>query len=248
MIIELKPRSERTLSVDQVIEELRPQVAQVPGMRVFMTNPPPINIGARGGRALYQFTLQDTDTDELYHWAPILEEKMKELPELQDVNSDLLVNNPQVSIDLDRDRISALGLTVNQVETAMFNAYGTRQISQIYAPNNQYQVILGVAPEFQKDPSALSQLYVRSSSGRLISLDTVTTASTQARTADHQPHRPASVGHDLVQPQAGRRARRCGDARFSSSPATRCRRRSRRASRAPRRRSRIRCRDSASSS
>src|SRR5437870_420066 len=104
---------------------------------------------------------------------------MKDIPELQDVNSDLLVNNPQISIDLNRDRISALGLTVNQVETAMFNAYGTRQISQIYAPNNQYQVILGVAPEFQRDPSALSQLYVRSSSGRLISLDTVASTTTQ---------------------------------------------------------------------
>jgi len=149
-------------------------------VRVFLTNPPPINVGARFGRSLYQFTLQDTDTDELYRWAPILEEKMKDLPGLQDVNSDLLVNNPQVSIDLNRDRISALGLTVNQVETAMFNAYGTRQISQIYAPDNQYQVILGVAPEFQKDPSALSQLYVRAPSGRLISLDTVATTTTQA--------------------------------------------------------------------
>jgi HAE1 family hydrophobic/amphiphilic exporter-1 len=179
MFLELKPRSERTRSADQLIEDMRPRLSQVPGMRVFMTNPPPINIGGRFGRALYQFTLQDTDTDELYRWAPILEEKMKELPALQDVNSDLLVNNPQISIDLNRDRISALGLTVNQVQTAMFNAYGTRQISQIYAPNNQYQVILGVAPEFQRDSSALSQLFVRSSSGRLVSLDTVTTAKTQ---------------------------------------------------------------------
>jgi HAE1 family hydrophobic/amphiphilic exporter-1 len=179
MFLELKPRSERVRSADQLIEDMRPRLSEVPGMRVFMTNPPPINIGGRFGRALYQFTLQDTDTEELYRWAPVLEEKMKAIPELQDVNSDLLVNNPQISIDLNRDRISALGLTVNQVQTAMFNAYGTRQISQIYAPNNQYQVILGVAPEFQRDSSALSQLFVRSSSGRLISLDTVTTAKTQ---------------------------------------------------------------------
>jgi HAE1 family hydrophobic/amphiphilic exporter-1 len=178
--VELKPRSERALSVDQVIEKLRPQLAQVTGIRASMVNQPPINIGARNARALYQFTLQDPDTDELYRWAPILEEKMRGLPGLQDVNTDLLINNPQISIDMNRDRISSLGLTVNQVETAMFNAYGTRQISQIYAPNNQYQVLLGVAPEFQRDPSALSQLYVRSSSGRLISLDTVATATTQA--------------------------------------------------------------------
>jgi HAE1 family hydrophobic/amphiphilic exporter-1 len=145
-----------------------------------MVNQPPINISARQTRALYQFTLQDTDTDELYRVAPILEEKMKEMPDLQDVNTDLLINNPQISIEMNRDRISSLGLTVNQVETAMFNAYGTRQISQIYAPDNQYQVLLGVAPEFQRDPSALSQLYVRSSSGRLISLDTVATPTMQA--------------------------------------------------------------------
>jgi HAE1 family hydrophobic/amphiphilic exporter-1 len=174
MNVELKPRAERELSVDQVIEQMRPQVAQVLGIRTFLVNPPPINIGARGARSVYQFTLQDTDTAELYRWAPILEDKMKELASIQDVNSDLQLNNPQVTIDLDRDRISALGLTANQVETAMFNAFGTRQISQIYAPNNQYQVILGVAPEFQKDPSALSQLYVRSTTGRLIPLDTVT--------------------------------------------------------------------------
>jgi HAE1 family hydrophobic/amphiphilic exporter-1 len=178
MNIELKPRAERALSVDQVIEQLRPKVAQVPGVRTFLVNPPTINIGARNARSIYQFTLQDTDTEELYRWAPVLEEKMRALPQLQDVNSDLQLNNPQVSIDLNRDRISALGLTVNQVQTAMFNAYGTRQISQIYAPNNQYQVMLGVAPEFQRDPSALSQLYVRSSSGRLIPLDAVARATT----------------------------------------------------------------------
>jgi hydrophobic/amphiphilic exporter-1 (mainly G- bacteria), HAE1 family len=179
MFIELKPRDQRNVTVDQVMEQLRPKVSQVPGLRTFLVNPPPINIAARFGRALYQFTLQDTDTDELYHWAPILEDRLKEVALLQDVNSDLQLNNPQITIDLNRDRISALGLTVNQVETAMFNAYGTRQISQIYAPNNQYQVILGVGPQFQRDPSALSQLYVRSSTGRLIALDTVARARTE---------------------------------------------------------------------
>src|SRR5437016_5601371 len=162
-------------------------------MRVFLTNPPPINIGGRYGRALYQFTLQDTDTDELYRWAPVLEEKMKDLPELQDVNSDLLVNNPQISIDLNRDRISALGLTVNQVETALYNAYGTRQVSQIYAPNNQYQVILQVAPEFQTDPTSLHLLYVRSNGGQLIPLDTVARVRTDAgaQAVSHSGQLPA---------------------------------------------------------
>jgi hydrophobic/amphiphilic exporter-1 (mainly G- bacteria), HAE1 family len=188
MQVDMKPRNERQLSVDETIAALRPKVAQVPGIKVYMLNQPPINLGGQGGaRSLYQFTLQDTDTTELYHWAPIMEAKMRDLAGLEDVNSDLQLKNPQVTIDMDRDKISALGLNVNQVETALYNAYGTRQVSQIYAPNNQYQVILQVAPEFQKDPSALSMLYVRSATGSLIPLDTVAKVSTDTG--------PLSVSH-----------------------------------------------------
>ncbi len=177
--VDLKPRAERTRSVDQIMAGLRPKLAQVPGVRVFMVNQPPINVGGMGGaRANYQFTLQDPDTEELYRSAPILEQAMREIPSIEDVNSDLRLNNPQIQINLNRDRIAALGLTVNQVETALFNAYGTRQVSQIYAASNQYQVILQVAPEFQQDPAALSMLYVRSSSGKLIPLNTVATVTT----------------------------------------------------------------------
>jgi HAE1 family hydrophobic/amphiphilic exporter-1 len=178
--VELKPRAQRKLSVDQTIADLRPKLAQIPGLRVFMNNQPPINLGGGGGgaRGLYQFTLQDTDTNELYRWAPILEEKIRQLPGLEDVSSDLQLKNPQVTVELDRNRASALGLTANQVETALYNAYGTRQVSQIFAPNNQYQVILQVAPEFQKDPAAMSLLYVRSSAGRLIPLDSVARLTT----------------------------------------------------------------------
>ena len=172
---ELKPRAERELSVDQMIAAMRPMLAQIPGIRVFMTNQPPINLGGQGGgqRGLYQFTLQDTDTGELYKWAPILEEKIRQTAGLEDVSSDLLLKNPLVTVDMDRDKVSTLGLTANQVETALYNAYGTRQVSQIFAPNNQYQVILQVAPEFQTDPAAMSLLYVRSNSGRLIPLESV---------------------------------------------------------------------------
>jgi HAE1 family hydrophobic/amphiphilic exporter-1 len=173
--VDLKPRSERKRSVDQIIAELRPKLSQVPGIRVFLVNQPPINLGGQGGgqRSLYQFTLQDPDTEELYRWAPILEAKLRDTPGLEDVNSDMQIKNPQIRIDMDRDKISTLGLSVNQVETALYNAYGTRQVSQIFAPNNQYQVILQVAPEFQNNPAALSMLYVRSTGGRLIPLDTV---------------------------------------------------------------------------
>jgi HAE1 family hydrophobic/amphiphilic exporter-1 len=188
MGIDLKPKSQRTRSVDQIIAELRPQVAKVPGVRVFMVNQPPINLGGQqGARSIYQFTLQDTDTAVLYKSAPLLEARIKEIPGVEDVNSDLRLNNPQIQVDIDRDRVSSLGLTVNQVETALYNSYGTRQISQIYAANNQYAVIMGVAPEFQQDPSALSMLYVRSSSGKLVPLSTVARVTTGSG--------PLSVGH-----------------------------------------------------
>src|SRR4029077_9390275 len=177
--VDLKPRAERTRSVDQIIADLRPKLAQVPGIRAFMVNQPPINLGGQqGARSLYQFTLQDTDTAELYQWAPILEAKVREIPGIEDVSSDLQIKNPQVQVTMDRNKIGALGLTVNQVENALYNAYGTRQVSTIYAPNNQYQVILQVAPEFQRDPSALSMLYVRSATGQLVPLNTVASITT----------------------------------------------------------------------
>ena len=188
MGVDLKPKRERTRSVDQIIADLRPQVAKVPGVRVFMVNQPPINLGGQqGARSVYQFTMQDTNTDVLYKSAPLLEARIKEIPGIEDVNSDLRLNNPQIEVNLDRDRISSLGLTVNQVQTALYNAYGTRQISQIYASNNQYAVVMGVAPEFQQDPAAMSLLYVRSSAGKLVPLNTLAKVTTGAG--------PLSVGH-----------------------------------------------------
>jgi hydrophobic/amphiphilic exporter-1 (mainly G- bacteria), HAE1 family len=186
--VDLRPRKQRKRSVEQIMAELRPKLAQIPGIRVYMVNQPPINLGGQqGARSLYQFTLQDTDTAELYRYAPILEQKVRDLPGIEDVSSDLQIKNPQVQVVMDRDKISALGLTANQVETALYNAYGTRQVSQIYAPNNQYQVILQVAPEFQQDPAAMSMLYVRSSNvppgasvGPLIPLNTVAKMTTDA--------------------------------------------------------------------
>jgi HAE1 family hydrophobic/amphiphilic exporter-1 len=179
MFVELKPRAERSLTVDQVIAGLRPKFDQIPGLRVFMINQPPINLGGGGGsRGLYQFTMQDTDTDELYKYAPLMERAIRQSPGFEDVSSDLQINNPLVTVEMDRDKLSRLGLTATQVETALYNAYGTRQVSQIYAPNNQYQVILRVAPEFQTDPAAMSLLYVRSNSDRLIPLESVARLST----------------------------------------------------------------------
>jgi HAE1 family hydrophobic/amphiphilic exporter-1 len=173
-----KPRADRTLSIDQLIAKMRPKMANVMDLRVFMTNPPLINVGSMQTRSIYQFTLQDTDTDTLYRVAPILEDRMRRLPGLEDVSSDLQVKNPQIRVKLNRDKIAALGLSVDQVETALYNAYGTRQVSTIYAPNNQYQVILQAASEYQRDPAALQMLYLRAPAGQLVPLHTLATVGT----------------------------------------------------------------------
>ncbi|MBI2989233.1 MAG: efflux RND transporter permease subunit [Deltaproteobacteria bacterium] len=169
--IRLKPRSERSLSADQIIQELRPKLAKIPGLRVSLRNPPLINIGGRIGAGLYQFTLQSPDTQELYQYAPILEEKLRALPDIQDVRSDLQLKNPQVEIVIDRDRAATLGLqaqglSARQIEEAFYTAYGSRQISSINTPQDQYQVIMELDPKFQTDPSALSMLYIRSNTGQ----------------------------------------------------------------------------------
>ena len=173
LFVEMEPREQRDRSVDEVIASLRPKLAQVPGIRAFPVNPPTINLGGGGNRPIYQFTLQDADTAELYRWAPVLEDRIRTIPGLLDVNSDLRLNTPQVSVEMDRDKVSALGLTANQVEDALRNAHAQRQVTQIFAASNQYPVVLRVAPQFQSDPSAMSLLYVRANSGRLIPLESV---------------------------------------------------------------------------
>ncbi len=173
VFIRVKPRGERRLSVDQIIQELRPKLAQVTGMRVYLQNPPPIRIGGNLTKSLYQYTLQDADTKELYKQAPILEQKMRQLPGFQDVNSDLQIANPQINVEIDRNKAAAVGLTPQKIEDALYTAYGTRQVSTIYAPNNEYQVIMELLPKYQADPTSLALLYVRNSAGQLVPLSAV---------------------------------------------------------------------------
>ncbi|MFW9259185.1 efflux RND transporter permease subunit [Nostoc sp. CALU 546] len=177
ILIELKPRHERHLSADEVVQELRPKLSVVPGIKVFLQNPPAINVGGQQTKAQYQFTLQTPNIQELYQYAPVLEEKLRSLSDLQDVNSDLQIKNPQVKVDINRDQASALGLTANQIETALSNAYGTRQVSTIYVPDSQYQVIMGVEPKYQQNSNALDLLSVRTPSGQLVPLNAVATLS-----------------------------------------------------------------------
>ena len=172
LFMRLKPRKTRP-HVDEVIQRLRPKLAVVPGIRAFMQNLPPIRIGGQLTKSLYQFTLQSPDTGELYRYAPQLESKLRGLKELQDVTSDLLIANPQVNVEIDRDKAATLGVTAQQVENALYTAYGMRQISTIYAPNNEYRVIMELLPEYQLDPTALPLLYIRSSKGALVPLNAV---------------------------------------------------------------------------
>ena len=185
IFIKLKSRSERPkvcstsfgiqtcrpLNSDELIRELRPRLAGIPGIRVSLQNPPVIRVGGRLSRSLYQFTLQSPDATELYRSAALFEERLRELPQFRDVGSDLQLKNPQLKLVLDRDRASTMGITAQgisqrQVEEAFWNAYATRQVSTINTPNNQYQVIVEVDPKFQNDPSALSMLYIRSTTGQ----------------------------------------------------------------------------------
>ncbi len=185
--VDLKPREQRLLDADRVIESLRPKFARIPGVRVFLTNPPAIRIGGMQSRSQYQYTLQDPDTDELYRSAPQFETALRAIDGIEDVTSDLQIRNPQITVDLDRDRIAVLGLTVDQVELALTSAYGSRQVSQIFAPDDQYQVILQVDPRYQRDPAALSMLYVQTLEGKLVPLSTIVTI--------RQTVGPLSVNH-----------------------------------------------------
>ena len=184
--IRLKPRGDR-LAADQVIRELAPKLNNVTGIRTYLQLPASIRVGGRTTKTQYQFTLQSADIDALYNNAAKLEAALRRLPNLQDVTTDLQIKNPQVSVRIDRDRATSLGVTVQQIEQALYDAYGSRQVSTIYTPNNQYWVIIELLPEYQRDPSALQLLYLRSQTGKLIPLTSVASASSDVG--------PLSVNH-----------------------------------------------------
>ncbi|HUY03931.1 MAG TPA: efflux RND transporter permease subunit, partial [Rhodocyclaceae bacterium] len=201
MFIRLKPAGERHLNPDQIIQELRPKLSVVPGIKVYLQNPPPIRIGGQMTSAQYQYTLQDTDLPELYRWTDTLMNQIRKLPGFVDVNSNLNNQSPVLDLQVDRDKLATMGLSFAQVEDALQSAYSARQISTIYGASNQYQVILELAPKFQSDPGTLSRLYVRAASGQLVPLDTVArvTRKTQALTVNHLGQLPAvTISFNLV--------------------------------------------------
>jgi HAE1 family hydrophobic/amphiphilic exporter-1 len=172
IFMRLKPRGERP-AIEVILGDLRKKLSVIPGLRAYPQVPPAIRIGGQLTKSLYQFTLFGSDLAELYTVAGGLERKLRDLPQLVDVNSDLLITSPQLRVDIQRDQAATLGITPQQIEDALYSAFGTRQVSTIYTPTNQYYVIMEVAPEFQRDTSALSLIYLRSRSGKLVSLDTV---------------------------------------------------------------------------
>ncbi len=193
LFLHLKPRSERRLDVTGFMDELRPKLATLPDLRVFMQNPPAIRIGGQLSKSQYQFSLQSPDLQELYRAAPLLEARLRSLPELESVTSDLQIQNPQVNVVIDREKASTLGVSAGQIETTLNDAYGTRWISTIYAPNNQYKVILELEPEYQRDPSLLSKLYLNSSTRSSVPLQAVTGLSENVgpQTISHLGQLPA---------------------------------------------------------
>jgi hydrophobic/amphiphilic exporter-1 (mainly G- bacteria), HAE1 family len=201
MVRFVRPLFEHHMSIDDIIAELQPKLARVPGVRVFLQNPPAIRIGGRLTKSQYQFTLSSPQTDQLYKFAQLLEAKMKALPGIAAVATDLQIKSPQANVEIDRDEASAMGVTPAQVEAALYTAYGQRQVSTIYTPNNEYWVILQVEPRFQSDPEMLSDLYIRSSTGQLVPLSAVSkvTTSLGPLTVNHTGQLPSvTMSFDLA--------------------------------------------------
>lgn len=170
VFVGLPPRAEREHSVDEVIDRLRPRLNDVPGLIATPVNPPPVTIGARFTTAHWQYTLLSTELADLYTYGTLMEEKMKAIPGLMDVKSDLQIRKPRLEIIVDRDKASAQDITLRDIQEAFYSAYGGRQVSTIYTSTNYYYVILELLPEYRDAPPALSKLYVESDQGKLVPL------------------------------------------------------------------------------
>jgi HAE1 family hydrophobic/amphiphilic exporter-1 len=177
MLIMLKPRSERRQSADEIINDLRPKLAAIPGIKAYLSNPLALQVGGRSGRSLYQVTIQGGDTEKLYRYAGELEQKIRDGRDFLEVNSDMLLKSRQLTLKIDRNRAVSLGITPMQIEDAFYNAFGSRQISTILTPNNQYQVILELLPQYQTEPSLVERLHVKSSTGQVMPISALLTMS-----------------------------------------------------------------------
>jgi HAE1 family hydrophobic/amphiphilic exporter-1 len=194
MIVTLKPRSERA-SPEQVIQELRPKLTGIPGFKVYLQNIPIIRIGGHQTKTQYQYALQDADTHELFSFVPKLVAAIAKLPGFQDVTSDLQIATPQMDVHIDRDAAAAVGVSAEQIESALYTAFGPQQVSTIYTAIDQYWVLMQVDPKQQDDPAVLGRLYIRSDSGKLVPLSAVASFSKSvgASTISHLGQVPAAT-------------------------------------------------------
>jgi HAE1 family hydrophobic/amphiphilic exporter-1 len=177
--IRLKPRDVRNSTPEQIIDRLRPKLNAIPGLRTYLQNPPLVRIGGFVSRSLYQYTLQGPDINELYRAADSFEKRVRTVPGLTDVNSDLQNSSPQVTVDIDRDQASALMVNAGQIEDALYDAYGAREMCPIYSPTNTYWAIMELLPKYLTDPNHVPLLYVRSTAGKLVPIDSVARMRTE---------------------------------------------------------------------
>jgi len=173
MFITLKPRSKRDASADQIINRLRSKLSKIPGIQLFLQSSQDITIGGRSSDSQYQYTLQDSNLDELNEWAPKLLDKMKTMPELRDASTDQQENGLEARLVVDRDTASRLGLTMQDVDNVLYDAFGQRQVSTMYTGLNQYYVVMEVDPKYQRDPDSLRNIYLRSSNGTNVPLSAI---------------------------------------------------------------------------
>ena len=173
MFAQLKPLEERKMSADQVIARIRRKAAKIPGAALFMQADQDLRIGGRFGGAQYQYTLQAENLEDLNHWAPILQQNLAKLPDLRDVNTDQQVRGLQSTVVIDRDSAARLGVSVQDIDNTLGDAFGQRQVSNIYEGLNQYHVVLEVLPQYTQSPDGLHHIYVPSNSGKLVPLSAV---------------------------------------------------------------------------
>ena len=195
LVIHLKPRNKRKLGVNDIIKELRPQLAAYPGVKSYLQNPPTIQIGGQVTKSLYQFSLQTPDKKELYAQTDRLAKLVEDIPGVEDVTSDVAVTTPQVNVEIDRDKAAALNVNANLIENALYDAYGPRWVSTIYGSVNEYEVLLELEPKYQGDPRALSLLYFKTPANKLIPLDTLAKVDTETgpQTINHYGQLPSAT-------------------------------------------------------
>jgi HAE1 family hydrophobic/amphiphilic exporter-1 len=187
LVIRLKPRAQRKQLVENIIADLRPQLDNLPGLRVYLQNPPTVRIGGQVTKSLYQYSLESSDKDKLYATAQTLERLISQVPGVEDVTTNVAITSPQINVHIDRDKAAAMQTNAGEIENAFYDSYGPHWVSTIYGTANQYKVLLELKPEFQADPRSLSLLYFKADSGNLIPLDTLATLKQEVG--------PQSVNH-----------------------------------------------------